>query len=603
MPSDQSTWYFTPFESRTPPEPVPFSARRELLYQTLAVAAVALGIYYLHWRWTDSLNPRAPWFSLPLVIAETLAFLGSVLFFLSIWRTRDTPSQPPPRSVNDILAEPLSEDRPLSVDVFFPTYNEEPELVRLSIRDAKGLRYPHPVDLRIWVLDDGKRATMRQVAEEEGVGYLTRPNNAGYKAGNMRSAMEQTHGDLIVICDADTRPLPALLEETLGYFRDPKVAWVQTPQWFFDLDEGVRLPDWLATRLKLGRVGRGAGRLLEKVLGPVKVGADPLGNDPSMFYDVILRRRNWANASFCCGAGSIHRREAVLEAALKAYGRQVEQRIQRHTEEVSDPELRGALATAMAGETARGTEFTPYKFHVSEDIYTSIVLHSDEERQWRSVYHPRVLSKMLSPQDLLAWTIQRFKYAGGTLDIAFHDNPLKLPGLSSWQKVMYGTTIYSYLAPLWTIVFLLAPIVYFFTGIAPLDTYDAAFYGHLLPFLVINRLAYMVATWGVNTWRGEQYYLSFFWLNLKALIDVSEEKPVKFHVTPKTRQARRFLGLVWPHLLLLGLTVGGAVFMGVRIFVSGQGDVAAYIANFFWSINNVLSLLPIIQAAVRQPQD
>ena len=602
MSSDANPWYFAAHESRTPPEPVPFSARRELLYQTLAVAATVLGVYYLHWRWTDSLNMRAPWFSVPLVLAETIAFGGSLLFFLSIWRTRDTPTQPPPCSVNDIRAEPLPENRPLVIDVFFPSYNEDPELVRLSLQDAKRLRYPHPVDLRIWVLDDGKRPAMKQVAEEEGVGYLTRPNNVGYKAGNLSAAMEQTHGDLIVICDADTRPLPGLLEETLGYFRDSKVAWVQTPQWFFDLDEGVGLPDWFATRLKLGRVGQGVGRLLEKVLGPVKVGADPLGNDPRMFYDVILRRRNWCNASFCCGAGSIHRREAVLEAALKAYGRQVETSIQHHADEVRDPELRGMLATAMAGETARALAFTPYKFHVSEDIYTSILLHSDEDRQWRSVLHPRVLSKMLSPQDLLAWTIQRFKYAGGTLDIAMHDNPLKLPGLSGWQKLMYGTTIYSYLAPLWTVVFLLAPIVYFFTGIAPLDTYDAAFYGHLLPFLVLNRLAYMVGTWGVNTWRGEQYYLGFFWLNIKALLDVLLGKPVKFHVTPKTREAKRFLGLVWPHLLLVALTVAGAVFMGVRIGFLGKGDVAAYIANIFWSTNNVLSLLPILHAAVRQPQ-
>ena len=43
----------------------------------------------------------------------------------------------------------------------------------------------------------------------------------------------------------------------------------------------------------------------------------------------------------------------------------------------------------------------PYKFHVSEDIYTSIVLHGDPERRWRSVMHPEVESKMLSPQDLL----------------------------------------------------------------------------------------------------------------------------------------------------------------------------------------------------------
>jgi len=63
----------------------------------------------------------------------------------------------------------------------------------------------------------------------------------GFKAGNMRNAMEKTSGDFIVICDADTRIFPTFLVNNLGYFRDPKVAWVQTPQWFFDLPEGKNL--------------------------------------------------------------------------------------------------------------------------------------------------------------------------------------------------------------------------------------------------------------------------------------------------------------------------------------------------------------------------
>src|SRR5689334_325586 len=127
---------------------------------------------------------------------------------------------------------------------------------------------------------------MRRVAAEEGVGYLTRPTNIGFKAGNMRNALEHTRGDLLVICDADTRPCPQHLERTLGYFRDPNVAWVQTPQWFYDLDEGMRLPDWLARKARLGRVGRLLGRGIERVVGPVPVGADPFGNDPQLFYDV-----------------------------------------------------------------------------------------------------------------------------------------------------------------------------------------------------------------------------------------------------------------------------------------------------------------------------
>jgi cellulose synthase (UDP-forming) len=39
---------------------------------------------------------------------------------------------------------------------------------------------------------------------------------------------------------------------------------------------------------------------------------------------------------------------------------------------------------------------------VSEDIYTSIVLHNDVDRRWKAVMHPGMESKMLSPQDLLS---------------------------------------------------------------------------------------------------------------------------------------------------------------------------------------------------------
>jgi cellulose synthase (UDP-forming) len=597
-----SDWYFKRYEQRQPPEPVPFSPVRERIFQALAIAALVLGLYYLAWRWSASLNPNALWFAIPLVVAESFAFVGSALFFLSIWRTQDTPRKPPPAKVSEILGTAPDEDRPLSVDVFFATYNEDVELVRLSIRDAKALRYPHPIDVRIHVLDDGKRPAMRAVCEEEKVNYLSRPTNIGYKAGNLRNGLEHTHGDLLVICDADTRPLPGLLEETLGYFRDPHVAWVQTPQWFYDLEEGTPLPQWLSRRLHLGRVGAALGRGVEKLIGPVRIGADLLGNDPLMFYDVIQRRRNWCNASFCCGAGSVHRRDAVMEAALKAYGNQVQASVNRFTREVPDPQLRGALGDALTAEAARSLEFTPYKFHVSEDIYTSIVLHSDSERRWKSVFHPQPLTKMLSPQDLLTWSIQRFKYAGGTLDIFWNDSPFKRP-LEAWQKLMYGTTIYSYLAPLWTVVFLISPIVYLFSGVSPVSSYNAAFYAHFVPFIFINKLAFMVGTWGVPTWRGEQHYLAFFWLNLKAIRDVLMRKPIKFHVTPKTKQAGTFLSLVRPQLVVIVLSALGLIWMGTRVFVLGTGDRSAYLANLFWTLNNIFALSAIVMAALHKPKE
>lgn len=304
------TFYFQQFEHRQPRDPIPYSRPRELLYQGLATISLVLGAWYLHWRWTDSLNYDALWFAIPLVLAETFAFIGLILFTANLWKTRDTPITPPPASIRDCVEGPDAPDRPVAVDVFFTTYNEEVDLVRLGVRDALALRYPHAIDLRIYILDDGRRPEMRAMAEAESVGYITRSTNTGFKAGNLRNALEATSGDFVIICDADTRPLPTMLERTLGYFRDPDVAWVQTPQWFYDLPEGTPLPD--ALRGWLGRAGWLIGRGIEKIAGPIHVGSDPFVNDPELFYQIIQRRRNWANASFCCGAGSIHRREAVM---------------------------------------------------------------------------------------------------------------------------------------------------------------------------------------------------------------------------------------------------------------------------------------------------
>jgi cellulose synthase (UDP-forming) len=207
---------------------------------------------------------------------------------------------------------------------------------------------------------------------------------------------------------------------------------------------------------------------------------------------------------------------------------------------------------------------------------------------------------MLSPQDLVAWSIQRFKYCGGSLDILWNDNPLRRR-LTPWQKVMYAATLYSYLAPLWTTLFLVAPILSLWLGVTPIAAYNLHFYLHLIPFLVANKLAVMLATWGVPSWRGEQYYLTFFSFNWQAIKDVLAGRPIRFKVTPKTRESRRLLELARPQLWIIAASLAGVLLMGVRVFALGEGDPSAYLANTFWSLNNVAALSAIVLAALKRP--
>ena len=207
-------FYFSEFEDRKPPDPLPHCFVTEFIWQVVAIATIALGARYLHWRWTESLNPDAIVFSVLVVSAESLSYVGLLLYVYNLWAVKDTKQTACPTQLSEVSKNSVR--RRITVDVFLPTYNEDPELIRYSIRDACAMSHPSSITVRIYVLDDGNRSSVRKVAEQEGVRYLTRDTNIGYKAGNLRHGMDNSDGDFIVILDSDTRVFPSFLENTLG---------------------------------------------------------------------------------------------------------------------------------------------------------------------------------------------------------------------------------------------------------------------------------------------------------------------------------------------------------------------------------------------------
>lgn len=598
-------FYFNKFENRQPYRPVADNKWRTLLFQFCGVLTIALGLAYLHWRWTHSLNRDAMWFAVPLVIAETLSFIGTALMIFNYWSNKDPEKLPPPHYLSDIEALEGRPDRPLKIDVHIATYNEDVELVRLSIRDAKKMRYPYPdVRVKVYVLDDGRRdgrdpkkENMKKVCEEEGVGYLTRESNEGYKAGNLKNGLEHTDGDLFVILDADTRPFPAFLENTTGYFRNRKLAWVQTPQWFYDVTEAVPVSRIIAKKLKLKN--KVALKINETLFGKIKTGEDIFGNDPRIFYEVILRRRNYYNAAFCCGAGSIHRREAVMSKAIKDFVEEIHKEVEQklEAEDLEDIELSEQVVKRYMLNSFLNQDLKPFKFHASEDIYTSMMMHADSER-WESIQHPAVECKMLSPQDLDTAVKQRTRYASGSLDIAFKDNPFFKKGLSFGQKICYFNTIWSYFAPLWIIVFLLSPIVFYFTHALPVKAYSFDFFKFFLAFQVMNTITVTIGNWGVSTKRGEQYYISCFWLMMRSLISAIKGEKVEFKVTPKEKQGgSNYMQHIWPHVLIIGLTIAGMLYNLVLAIFGMHPTLSGFISNTLWSMLNMYSLSVMVRAA------
>ena len=245
----------------------------------LAVMA-ALMWRYLLWRWLVTVPPVGLTLNfgvgLIFVAVETLTIVGSTVSLVFLARRSDrTPDA-------DRNAAWLEAQRPLPlVDVFICTYNEEEAILERTIIGALSMDYAR---YRVWVLDDGRRAWLEALCARLGSGYLTRPDNAHAKAGNINNGLRHVASlaeppDFISILDADFVPMPQFLRRALSLFREDDVGIVQTPQHFINADP-------LQTNLSMARVWP---------------------DEQRYFFDVVMASKDAWGASFCCGTSSVIR--------------------------------------------------------------------------------------------------------------------------------------------------------------------------------------------------------------------------------------------------------------------------------------------------------
>jgi len=156
-------------------------------------------------------------------------------------------------------APPLPLVRTPEVDVFVPVYGEPVEVVEPTVALATAM---DGANVRVHLLDDGGDDEMEALARRAGAVYHRRPGSAGAKAGNINAALHRTSGEFVVILDCDHVPSRRFLTETLGHMSDERVAFVQTPQYYANHDEGpVARAAWGQQALFFGAIARGKGNL------------------------------------------------------------------------------------------------------------------------------------------------------------------------------------------------------------------------------------------------------------------------------------------------------------------------------------------------------
>ncbi len=508
----------------------------------LAAAFISIGAStrYLWWRASDTLYLDT-WTDGAL----SIALLGAELYGFTImlggyFQTAILKDRTP-------IPLDVPEHELPSVDVFIPTYNEDPDILRRTIIGALSIDYPGSRTItfddghveeaalkEVYVLDDGRREGIRDLCEELGVRYITRPDNEGAKAGNINHAMMVTDGELVAIFDADHVPVRSFLQTTVGFFLDNEnVALVQTPHHFYNPDPFER------------------NLYLEGQVPP----------EQALFYHLIQKGNDFWNSTFFCGSCAVIRREALEEVG------------------------------GIAQET------------VTEDAHTALKMHS---RGWESVYLDLPQAAGLATERFAFHVGQRIRWARGMVQILRRDFPLLKKGLKLPQRINYSIAAAHFLFGLPRIVYLLAPPLYLILDFHPLQCTVRDILVMAIPHLFLS--AAVSAASNRNTRHSfwpEVFETSIAWYTaIVTTVAMVSPSHGDFNVTPKGAELDKN-EFDWvsarPMIVFAVLAVISVGFIPVRLLSSPAEWDSIAIAGA-WNFYNIVILAAAMAAAYERPQ-
>ncbi|EQM72789.1 glycosyltransferase family 2 protein [Microbacterium maritypicum] len=625
----------------------------------LALLSVLLGVNYVAWRWLESVNWSAWWIAVPLVIAETYSLIDTFLFCLTMWRARERPAPvSPPQGTVDVFITTYDEPVALVMttaraakNIAYPHSTwilddgSRPELEAEARAAGVGYltrseewtgkpRHAKAGNLNSALFQtDGEFLLILDADQVPDPLILHR--TLGYFADDEEVALVQTPQWFVNVDDAD--PLGSQAPLFYGPIQQGKDGWNAA---FFCGSNAVLRREAL---MRLGIVGYvrdvtdSASRALKAaetlIAREAQTAADSaLATELSALRIAISRGRKELAAGESVADVAARVRESVdhasriliahdmdgIRADLAEIGAlPLQQDAELGAVIVDEAGLDALAASDLSPVTAvaavrglldalrldRGDEAQPIlplaTISVTEDMATAMQLHA---LGWKSVYHHEILAHGLAPEDLRTMLTQRLRWAQGTLQVMLRDNPLVKRGLSAGQRLMYFSTMWTYLSGFAAIVYLVAPVVYLVWGVLPVTAWSLDFFARFLPYFLVNQALFLVVAKGVRTWRGQQYSLALFpvWIRAcwTAFANVALGRPLSFAVTRKDGRDPRGIpwGQIWPQITAMAM-LAIALIIGITRVIIGTADGTGTIVNTAWVLYDLVVLSVIIQAA------
>ncbi len=209
---------------------------QRFIFSLLVIVGIALTFAFGLWWFSYTHVPQNFGGFFHIFDLLIFALLSYIVWFqiateIMLWMIADKIKKP-------VCEAPIAGRKVAFITTFVPG-TESHDLLHKILPSLRQVDYEHDT----WLLDEGDDPVAKEICAMYGVYYFTRKGIPAYntptgkfaartKGGN-HNAWYDAHGhvyDIVAQIDTDFIPRKDFLMRTLGYFNDPNIGWVTTPQ-------------------------------------------------------------------------------------------------------------------------------------------------------------------------------------------------------------------------------------------------------------------------------------------------------------------------------------------------------------------------------------
>jgi cellulose synthase (UDP-forming) len=237
---------------------------------------------------------------------------------------------------------------------------------------------------------------------------------------------------------------------------------------------------------------------------------------------------------------------------------------------------------------------------ITEDMATSMLLQS---KGYKTTFVNENLAMGLSPDVFTDYVTQRDRWCRGNIQVLKKWNPLKLPGLTFMQRLIYFDGVLYWFFGLQKFIYNIGPILFLLTGIA---IYYSDIFTMLLffvPMYYTSSLIFTLFDHKSRTYTWAHIYETALapYLSFSALTELLFSKKIKFSVTPKGAVAQKThfaFRTAMPHLIMAAFSLAALAWGISKMLTDVNYMIPVYLVNLAWLLYNLIGVIASIFVCV-----